>query len=138
MKENENKYVEAFTDKVLKDTKLESPSFDFTDTVMSQVEAIQYSKATRYKPLISKPVWVVISIGFLSFVAYLLFQKNTKSSSEWFTNIDFSLVFDNALTKLFSNLQFSNIFVYAMLLFAIMLCVQISWLKNYFDKRLSV
>ncbi|TDY14294.1 hypothetical protein [Meridianimaribacter flavus] len=138
MKENENKYVEAFTDKVLKDTKLESPSFDFTDAVMSQVEAIQYSKATRYKPLISKPVWVVISIGFLSFVAYLLFQKNTKSSSEWFTNIDFSLVFDNALTKLFSNLQFSNIFVYAMLLFAIMLCVQISWLKNYFDKRLSV
>jgi len=138
MKENENKYVEAFTDKVLKDTKLESPSFDFTDAVMSQVEAIQYSKATRYKPLISKPVWVVISIGFLSFVAYLLFQKNTKSSSEWFTNIDFSIVFDNALTKLFSNLQFSNIFVYAMLLFAIMLCVQISWLKNYFDKRLSV
>lgn len=138
MKENENKYVEAFTDKVLKDTKLESPSFDFTDAVMSQVEAIQYSKATRYKPLISKPVWVVISIGFLSFVAYLLFQKNTKSSSEWFTNIDFSLIFDNALTKLFSNLQFSNIFVYAMLLFAIMLCVQISWLKNYFDKRLSV
>jgi hypothetical protein len=105
---------------------------------MSQVEASQYSKATRYKPLISKPVWVVISIGFLSFVAYLLFQKNTKSSSEWFTNIDFSLIFDNALTKLFSNLQFSNIFVYAMLLFAIMLCVQISWLKNYFDKRLSV
>jgi hypothetical protein len=138
MKESENKYVEAFTDKVLKDTKLESPSFDFTDAVMSQVEAIQYSKATRYKPLISKPVWVVISIGFLSFVAYLLFQKNTKSSSEWFTNIDFSLIFDNALTKLFSNLQFSNIFVYAMLLFAIMLCVQISWLKNYFDKRLSV
>ncbi|TBV27549.1 hypothetical protein DMZ43_00375 [Meridianimaribacter sp. CL38] len=138
MKENENKYVEAFTDKVLKDTKLESPSFDFTDAVMSQVEAIQYSKATRYKPLISKPVWVVISIGFLSFVAYLLFQKNTKSSSEWFTNIDFSLIFDNALAKLFSNLQFSNIFVYAMLLFAIMLCVQISWLKNYFDKRLSV
>ncbi|MEY8868247.1 hypothetical protein AB9K24_01975 [Meridianimaribacter flavus] len=138
MKENENKYVEAFTDKVLKDTKLESPSFDFTDAVMSQVEAIQYSKATRYKPLISKPVWAVIAIGFLSFVAYLLFQKNTTSSSEWFTNIDFSLVFDNALTKLFSNLQFSNIFVYAMLLFAIMLCVQISWLKNYFDKRLSV
>lgn len=138
MKENENKYVEAFTDKVLKDTKLESTSFDFTDAVMSQVEAIQYSKATRYKPLISKPVWVVISIGFLSFVAYLLFQNNTNSSSEWFTNIDFSLIFDNALTKLFSNLQFSNIFVYAMLLFAIMLCVQISWLKNYFDKRLSV
>ncbi|GAA0741350.1 hypothetical protein [Gaetbulibacter jejuensis] len=138
MKENENKYVEAFTDKVLKDTKLESPSFDFTDAVMSQVEAIQYSKATRYKPLISKPVWVVISIGFLSFVAYLLFQNNTTTTSEWLTNIDFSLVFDNALTKLFSNLQFSNIFVYAMLLFAIMLCVQISWLKNYFDKRLSV
>lgn len=138
MKENENKYVEAFTDKVLKDTKLESPSFDFTDAVMSQVEAIQYSKATRYKPLISKPVWVVISIGFLSFVAYLLFQNNTTTTSEWLTNIDFSLIFDNALTKLFSNLQFSNIFVYAMLLFAIMLCVQISWLKNYFDKRLSV
>ena len=37
MKENEDKFLEKLVDTIMKDSKLEKPSLDFTAKVMSQV-----------------------------------------------------------------------------------------------------
>ena len=60
MNENVDKHIEKLVDKAMKDSVLETPSFDFTSKVMQHVTATSKSKATVYEPLISKKVWFVV------------------------------------------------------------------------------
>ena len=65
MQDKTDKYLDDLTKKVIKIGSIESPSFNFTDTVMSQVEALGKNQLTVYKPLISKKKWALILIIFL-------------------------------------------------------------------------
>lgn len=60
MKDNMDNHIEKLVDKSMKKIELESPSLDFTKNVMTQIDALEKSSITSYKPLISKPMWFVI------------------------------------------------------------------------------
>ena len=60
MQEQIDKNIERLTDKMLEEMPKVSPSIDFTNTVMSQVETLESKKVTAYKPLIPKNLWFVI------------------------------------------------------------------------------
>ncbi len=137
MKENEDKYLDSFTKKIIKKASLESPSIHFTSEIMSQVKALNKSKAIAYKPLISKKAWVFISLSFIGLCTYLIFGTETQQSS-WLNGLDFSLLSDSKFTNVLSGFTMSKTLMYAIAFFGLMLCIQIPFLKNYFDRQYEV
>ena len=132
--ENDDKRIEGIIDKLMSADTLETPSFDFTNNVMSKVEAFKNSKATVYKPLIPKYVWWFIASGFIALIGFVLFKdsSNGASLSERYNLPEVSL---NPLEGLSFN--FSSTLIYATVLFAIMITIQIPLLKQYFNNRMS-
>ncbi|SFZ92633.1 hypothetical protein SAMN05428642_102839 [Flaviramulus basaltis] len=133
MKEKADKYLDDLANKVIKRTTVQSPSFNFTAAVMSQVEVLNKKQTIVYKPLISKTIWVLISVGFLAIIIYALFSGNKVESTSWLNEMDFS-----ALTNTLSSFKLSKTVMYAVVFFGFMICIQIPLLKNYFDKRLEM
>jgi len=129
MKENANKHIDQFVDKVMKSSKLETPSFDFTAKVMSQITVTSRSAVTVYKPLISKTTWVILLLLTVGMVGFSFFNKDT-STLGWFDKLDFSIV-----SNLFSGVKISQTTMYSLLMFGVMLFIQIPLLKHYFNKR---
>src|ERR1700674_1453848 len=82
MKKNEDKNIELFVDKVMKETPLESPSRDFTAKVMVNVLALDKSKATVYKPLISKTGWMLIFAGIIATVVYFIINGGAQGEGQ--------------------------------------------------------
>lgn len=133
MKVNEDKHIEKFIDKVMKEIALEKPSIDFTSKVMSQVMATKKSAVTVYQPLISKYSWMIIFGSFLLLVVYLIKNGDTQSTS-WIDSIDLSILSHN----IFSKVKFSRIGFYAVLFLTLMFYIQIPLIKNQINKQYKV
>lgn len=131
--ESDEKNIEAFIDKLMSADTLEQPSVNFTDKVMSQVEAVSNTKAIVYKPLISKTVWFIIIGAFIALAGYLTINE-TKANNSWFNRFDWSNVSFNLFENVSSNL--SSTLMYAVVFLAIMVSVQVPLLKHYFNKRM--
>lgn len=136
MNEKGNKKLEHLVDKMMKETSLEAPSIDFTSSIMSKVEVVANSEVTTYKSLISKPVWVGLFALLIGAVLYSYFNTTTEPNE--LLNVDFSILSNFRISNQFSNLVLSKTMLYSLVLFATMFAVQISLLKVYFNKRLSV
>ncbi len=139
MKEKVTKNVDELVDKMMRSSHLETPSFNFTNTVMQHVTAISKNKVTAYKPLISKTVWSFILLGFITIVIYAVFTTQTETSG-WLDSVNFSLFSNNKISQMranfkFQNITFSKTVIYAFVLFAIMVCVQIPILKYHLNQR---
>ncbi|WP_324025339.1 hypothetical protein QSV08_19355 [Maribacter sp. BPC-D8] len=132
MKEMENNTLENLADKIMKETKIETPSIDFTSKIMSQVDVIANSDLTTYKPLISKPVWIGILAMITGILTYSFF---TTSASSFSSNIDFSNLFNTRLNPSISNHLFSKTMTLSMAVFALLFAIQIPLLKKYLNKR---
>ena len=126
MKE-EGKNIEKFIDKVMAETSLETPSFDFTSKIMAQVSVAKQPKVIEYKPLISKPVWYSIFGILAAMIAYSFFSASQESQFD----IDLSA----AISCLVPAVHFSDATTYSVLIVTLMVLIQIPLLKNYFDKR---
>ncbi|WP_338731103.1 hypothetical protein [Mangrovimonas cancribranchiae] len=134
MKDQTDKQVTQFIDNIFENSSLESPSLEFSTQVMSKIHAINNTKVTTYKPLISRSVWIAIAVVFVGFLAAILVNV-TFTQASWLTFLDFSIV--SRLGNIFPSTQLPTSLVYAILFFGIMLLVQLTWLKRYFNKRLQ-
>ncbi len=137
MSDNIDKHIENLVDKTMMKSSLESPSFDFTNSVMAHVNALGQSSVTTYKPLISKPMWFVIFAVGLGIVMYIIFGLNTTDSG-WLNSVDLSMLTDNRLSNTLSGFKVSKTVTYAVVLFGLMVFIQVPILKHYFDKRIAV
>ncbi len=137
MNEKVDKQIEKLVERSMKTQSLESPSSNFTSMVMDQVLALNKSKVTIYKPLISKPMWFALFVVALLVVSYIIFGMNTTETA-WLNFIDLSFITDNKLSNTLSGFKVSKTVMYSVVLFGIMLFIQVPILKNYFDKRLVV
>ncbi|WP_179005659.1 hypothetical protein [Winogradskyella forsetii] len=132
--EKDDKKIEELIGKLMSTDSLEQPSLSFTDNIMSKVEAISKSTVTVYKPLIPKSVWFVILGGFVALVGYIYLNKETKNDG-WFDRLDWSNITVNPLENL--SVDFSTTLMYAVVLLAIMVSIQVPLLKHYLDKRMT-
>lgn len=128
MKEND-KEIENLIEKMMSENTLESPSFDFTSKIMSQVLVAEKSKIKAYKPLISKTTWIFIGICLIALTAYSVLASNDMS------NFEIAKTYSDKASALFSGIHFSTNVLYGLLVIPFMVLVQIGVLKNYFDKR---
>lgn len=132
MKEQVDKDLDDLTKKVVKEVSVETPSFDFTDVVMSRVFEIENNKATLYKPLISTKRWLFIMLGFICLIFYVI--RTTQGDDLSWINIT---EVNNKIIEAISGIKISKTFSYAIVLFSLMFCIHIPFLKNYLDKRLE-
>ena len=130
MKESD-KNIENLIDKMMAESTLESPSIDFTSQIMAQVLVEEKSKIKVYKPLISKPAWIIIGLS----LAALVYTSLSSTTS-------YSMIIDKEYTDkiftLFSGIHLSKNVLYALLIVPFMILVQIGLLKKYFDKKYQV
>ncbi len=128
MENKEHQNLDKFSKKIFTEAAKEKPSFDFTSKVMSQIEAT-YAEKLIYKPLIPKAIWVLILVSLVFWFSYL-FKNHFEGGSGWFSSLD--------LNSVFSNFNLSKSATYTIILFGVMVCVQVSFLKYYFAKRSQV
>jgi hypothetical protein len=134
MKVTENKELEKLVDRMMSDATLQSPSFDFTSKVMSQVLSAKTSDATVYKPLISK--WVFMAVfGIVCALSIYVSVYGESTTERWWSFIDYTKIFNIRLLMGFS---ISKGAIYAIMVSMAMFCVQIAFLKNYFNKQIGV
>jgi len=137
MKDNIENLLDELSKKVITASNLETPSLDFTANIMSNINVVaKQSESTIYKPLITKKAWFIIAVIFIAVCAYVLLG-NTSESIGWFTNVDFSFVPSFNMASVFSEISFSKTVLYAIVVLAFMLFIQIPLLKKYFDTRIS-
>ncbi|NCO62273.1 MAG: hypothetical protein GW839_01400 [Flavobacteriales bacterium] len=139
MNDNSEKHIEKLVDKLMKENTLQTPSFDFTANVMSQIKALSSTNVFIYKPLISKIGWFFIGFALLALTIFIAFSIKTESTG-FLSTIDFSVLTNNKITKVFSGFKISGFEVsktlsYSLLLLGIMVCVQIPFLKHHFNQR---
>ncbi|WP_431135005.1 hypothetical protein [Psychroserpens mesophilus] len=134
MKENADKYLDDLSRKVIGKSAIESPSFDFTKNVMSQIEPLQSSVSIRYVPLISKRMWLLLSVGIASLIGYIIFGSQNHEI-RWLEHIKLESYINFINTDSLSAFNVSQTMCYIALLFAIMLAIQIPLLKHQLDKR---
>ncbi|WP_223033868.1 hypothetical protein [Hanstruepera marina] len=137
MEKHLNKKLEETTDKLMSVAEVEKPSSNFTASIMQEIQELEASRATRYRPLISKPAWAVLSLVLVLTTVFLALNSNDSDTS-WLNSIDFNALTNNKMANAFSSISLSKTLIYAIGLFGIMLCVQIPVLKHLFDKRFQV
>ena len=132
MNENENKRIDNLSRKVIVKASVESPSFDFTAQIMTQLTALGQSQATVYKPLISKKAWFVIFGTFAALLAYAFFGTQQQASEPF---LDFSILDKTKVLYTLPRFTFSKTLSYALLFLSLMVLIQVSFLKDYFDRK---
>ncbi len=132
--ENEDKRIEELVDKLMANDSLEKAPVNFTNDVMSKIEALSETKTIAYKPLIPKYVWWLLGLGFVALIVNVILNKPSDSSSlsERYNLPEISFdVFNNL------SVNFSSTLMYATVLLAVMIAIQIPLLKQYFNQKLS-
>lgn len=137
MNANENKKIDDLARKVIKKSSVESPSFDFTVQIMTQLTALKHSEATIYKPLISRFTWFVIFIGFVILAGYTAVGTQSQTL-DWFDFSDLNVLMKQKFSAMIFQFSFSKIVLYALAFLSVMLLIQLSFLKAYFDKKIEV
>ncbi len=137
MEDHTEQHFDKLAKKVMKMSLLESPSLEFTANVMAGVKAAPVNDITVYKPLISKRMWLTISILILGSLSYVIFGNGIEDLG-WFDNVDLSIISNNKVTDALSGMTISKTLAYAIGIFGLVFFIQIPMMKHYFDKRMSL
>lgn len=127
--DKQSKAEEAFIKKSVQEAGLLKPSLDFSQRVMTAVAKNAAAK-TVYRPLITKPVWVLLGFMVAACILILFFFPSEGISLfdrwEWvkLSNIEFSV----------PTLELSKTVTYA-IGFLVLFLVQIPFLKRTFIPR---
>ena len=130
-----DKELMELLDIAFQDAQLDAPSADFTDVVMNQIKASEEQVKFAYKPIISRNVLGVIGVLFVVLLIFLTFQLDS-ASSNWFSQT-LSSKWMSEITMPKFELPFSRILVYTIGTMGLLVMVQTTLLKGYFDKRLA-
>jgi len=133
MKSKQDKNIENLVENMMKETSLESPSFDFISKVMSEVLAPEKKKSILYKPVISKGVWFILFAGIGTLITWIILNDYPEKGSS--INFDFSVFNFEKIFKGFTEFQFSSITTNIIMVAVIMIFIQIILLKTHLNKR---
>lgn len=135
MKDHTEQHLDSLAKKAMKSTSLQSPSVNFTTNIMKQIEHETIGESIIYKPLISKKGWIGI-IAVLIGVSVYLMLGNVEGGS-WLETVDYSVISNNKVADVLSNIKFSKIVTYAIGFFGLVFFIQIPLMKHYMNKRLE-
>ena len=127
--------LDLFTKKMVKELPEEKPSLDFSKNVMDAIYAVEQAKELkRSQPLISKRTWLLFVGVIIAATVYLL-KNTTFAENSLLSRIDFG-TYTNGLSFDYSlGFTTSNVTIYAFVFLAIMISVQIGYIKNYYARK---
>ncbi|MFY7672509.1 hypothetical protein ACOSP6_15615 [Tenacibaculum sp. MEBiC06402] len=134
----ENKHIEeldAFAKKYIKDVEQESPSLDFTSSVMDIIGQTDKSLVFKPTPLISKKVWVLLFSILTICIFYVSKGKSILATWKMPERFKYNPKFE--FPDLFQNISVSNTMLTACFFFTLLIFIQIYLFKTRFDKRLN-
>lgn len=137
MKEQPDKHLDKLTERVFNDSALESPSHNFMDNVMAEIHELTRNKVTIYKPLISKNAWVLIFSVLVAVIFWIVYTDYTYGEFDLFNKLSLTEFSVSGIFKGLSSFKLSDRFMYPLILFGIMLSLQMSFLKRYYDRKFS-
>lgn len=135
MEENKNKQIDAFLKKQLQEIPLDSPSKDFTSRIMDVIDQEESTVTTVYKPLISKRVWIFVA-ATIAAIFFIPFQE-TEGSLFNKLSLDLSIIGNLNPSGLLDGVSVSSTVFYGFVFFAIMVVIQVVFLKDYFNKKMT-
>lgn len=135
MEENKNTQVNAFLKRQIQELPLETPSKNFTSNIMNVLNDEKVYTTIQYKPLISKKIWFVAAAAIIA-IFLIPFQKREGGLLEK-VSIDLSFADKISFSGLLEGLTVSNTAFYGLLFFAIMVFIQVVYLKGQFDKKMA-
>ncbi len=134
MEKDKEKTLNNFTSKIIKEAGFDMPSHNFTETVLAKLEKkASKDKPMVYAPLIPSFVWWVFGCLTLAIFAYVLIA-NVGFESSWLAasrlnNLASFNLFGKPLAT-----EIPNMYVYGSVVLALLVLIQISLLKMYFNK----
>jgi len=134
MDEFQNQRFENLVDNMMKDSTLESPSSGFTSKLMKEIATLAKSERLVYKPLLSKNVKYFLIVAFVLLLAGLVAMVDLESTL--FTYPLRQMGYLGKLSDYLPSFEWSRTFVYAFVFMALMIFVQVSFLKRFFERRL--
>jgi len=138
MQKDKNLNFDEFIKKRVKSEGLETPSMNFTNTIISNIEAQSVlSKEIYGKPLIPKYLWYSGAVMLLLLFSYLIYG-NIDVSLSWIPEGKLQQIGQLNLLDKLPNFNVSSIYVYAFVGLAFFVGIQIYLLKSHFDKRFSL
>jgi len=131
----EDKKLDDFIRKSIKDIGLESPSVDFSDLIQAKILTnTNLSPHLTYKPLLPKTVWVFVVLFVAVIFAHAVFGQ-PELQTTWFSMAQLNkLASFNILGKI-PIIPISSTLVYGILTFTIFVWVQILIIKKRVDKH---
>ncbi|WP_439132458.1 hypothetical protein [Polaribacter sp.] len=134
----ENKHIkelDTFAKKYVKEIPKAEPSIDFTSNLMQKISLEANIQTLKTTSLISKKGWFAI-VAMVVVTLFLAF-KNTGESPFSFPEIKLNFLNQFNEFNVVKSISLSNTTVYAFVFFGLMIGIQFTYLKKYFDKRMS-
>ncbi len=135
MKAKDDKEIDLFLRKAIKDLEYQELPSDFTTRLLEKIEESKVENSSLgYKPLISKPAWFTIALILIG-LFFVMGRYGNFSSKGWWLSIKWNTVGNLNLLNSFPKFDFFNSTVYGFIGFALFILVQIIYLKYYFSNR---
>ena len=133
MEEPNKEQLDELMKSVMVTADLETPNDDFLVHLMDKIEQESQTKIF-YEPLISKRMWYLIAAVVIVFIKIIYYNLDYERDS-WFAVFNDSWYVDYSINL--PEFQFSNTAVVATIFLALMLCLQVGWLRQYYNKRIG-
>lgn len=134
----DDKKLDDFIRKSIKEVGLDKPGKDFTSLVLSEIQVNgAASKSLVQKPLLSKSAWLVILMAVLTIFVYVIFNEpNLKST--WLSISKLNQLASFNLFGKIPSIHISKPFLYGFLTISFFGIVQVFLLKIRLDKYASL
>lgn len=135
MEANKEKKLDNFIRKSVKEIGLESPSVNFTKTLLTKIEvSAQKETTTVYKPLISKVGWGVLAVILLALSGLAIYGRGDTKLA-WLEKMNMGALPKLQLMDALPNFAISNIFFYGLLIFGLFALIQLVLFKQRLDRQ---
>ena len=135
MSDKQTDRLDALTSKMVKETPQETPSINFSKNVMDAIYEVETERELKKnEPLISKKMWALF-VGVLVAATFYLIKSTPLVSNNYLSNIDLSKYTNSISLDMNLGFTVSNITVYGFIFLAIMVSIQIGYIKNYYDRQ---
>lgn len=130
----ENKELDDFIRKSVKELGLEKPSVDFTDTVLSKIHLESQKTVLRHQPLFSKTTWFVV-LSLVSFIFVYAIFGGSGSESTLLAAVELNKLTSINLSLNLPKFSLPAAFIYGSVVVTFFVWIQVFLVKKQLDKR---
>lgn len=130
----ENKELEDFIRKSVKEVGLEKTSVDFTENVLSKIDLESRENVLEHKPLFSKTVWFVVLSAVALIFGYAIFGGSS-SESTWLAAVQLNKLTSFNLSLNIPKFSLPTAFIYGSVAIALSVWIQVLIVRQRINKK---